>query len=133
MVTDYRDRTKIAFGAIEAQAKRHLRVAQVIGTSMLFSLQDARAGRLASSPLVALRDGEPLDPAALRPLVPSIGTVPWDLSRAGTEHGWQLTAITDDIQATLSINDAAGLDEDAAEAKLRGTAARLVVAVSYRG
>jgi hypothetical protein len=133
MVADYRHRTSVAFGAIEAHAKRHLRVAQVIGTSMLFSLQDARPGRLGSSPLVAFRDGEPLDPAALRLLVPSIGTVTWDFSRAGPEHGCQLTAITDNIQVTLSMNDAADLDEDAAEAKLRGTAARLVVAVSYRG
>ena len=100
---------------------------------MRLSLQDAPHGSFESSPLLGLRDGEFLDPGKLGTLLPSIGTVTWGFAKTPANDGWQLTAITDGIQVTLSMNDADGLEEVNAEGKLRGAAARLVVALSYAG
>jgi hypothetical protein len=130
-MNDYRERTKIAFGMIEAYAKGYLRVAPVSGTRMRLSLQDARNQRPASSTLLRLRDGAHLDSSDLSALIPSIGSVIWLFSEMQAVDGWQLTTIADGIRVTLSMDYADDCAAEQAEAQLRGVAARLVVAVDY--
>ena len=133
MDNDYRERTKIAFGSIEAYAKGHRRVAQVIATAMRLSLQDVYDERLPSSPLLRLRDGDPLDLGELSALLPSIGSVIWEFSDMRAVAGSQLATITDGIRVTLSMDEADNSNAAKTEAQLRGAAARLVVAICYGG
>lgn len=129
---DYRERTGLAFGRIEAYAQRHRRIAPVIGTSFRISLQECGAGNVPGSALLRLVEGASLNLDVLRDMLPSLGSDIWLFGEMADPSGYQLTTVSDGIEITLSI---AGPHSPPlvieAEGMLRGTAARLVVALSY--
>ncbi|SDR61868.1 hypothetical protein [Paraburkholderia tuberum] len=57
----YRDKTRVSFGPVEAYARRHLRVAGVIGEAITLSLQDAIEKQRVASPLLNLTEGTGLE------------------------------------------------------------------------
>jgi hypothetical protein len=129
---DYREQTGIAFGTIEAYAKRHLRIAPVVGTSIRISLQETGAGNVSRSPLLELVEGAPLTLGLLRNVLPSLGSNVWMFGETADWSGYRLTTISDQIDVTLfipAINSSPASIE--VEGALRGTAARLIVALSY--
>jgi hypothetical protein len=129
---DYRERTGVTFGKIEAYAKRHLRIAPVIGTSIRISLQETGAGNVSRSSLLKLVEGAPLSLNVLRDLLPSLGSYVWEFREFADSPDYQLTTVADGIEVTLSV---AGRNSSwtviEIEGKLRGIAARLIVAMLY--
>lgn len=129
---DYRERTGITFGTIEAYAKRHLRIALVVGTSIRISLRETGAEYVSRSSLFELVEGAPLTLGLLRNVLPSLGSNVWTSGETADLRGYQLTTISDRIDVTLFI---AAINSSPAsieiEGALRGTAARLIVAPSY--
>ncbi|SIT34847.1 hypothetical protein BN2475_10003 [Paraburkholderia ribeironis] len=124
---DHHERLNIRFGKIEAYAKRRLRVAPLLSTSISLSVQETSDLRSPSSPLLSLSHGETLSIALLDELLPSLHSVVWTFSENDEKTG-NLTTISDNVQVTLSMP----ADSKAAaplEAILRGAAARLVVAI----
>lgn len=128
---DYRERTGVTFGQIEAYAKRHLRIAPVIGMSIRISLQDTGTANISRSPLLKLVEGAS-NLNLLRDLLPSLGSYVWVFSEMADSPGYQLKTVSDGIEIALSV---AGEHSSSSvieiEGKLRGTAARHVVAWSY--
>lgn len=130
---DFRERTGISFGPTEAYARRDLRVAPVIGTSVRLSLQEARTAHASPSSLRSLIEGTTLSLAQLRSLLPSLQFMTWSFGDAGDSATKELTTVSDGICVTLSVDDP--LDHatpSTVEGSLRGLAARLVVLLAYR-
>ncbi|MGF6440146.1 hypothetical protein QF002_000955 [Paraburkholderia youngii] len=133
MADEYRDRTRVRFGAVEAYAKGHRRVVPVTGTRFCLSLQDARDARSASSPLLQLQDGCALDCAHLSTLLPSIGAATWLYSAAVGAESPRLETVSDGVRVSLSITDWGASEASLGEGELRGIAARMVVFIEYGG
>lgn len=129
---DHLKRTGIVFGSIEAYAKRHLRIASIRDTTISISLQEAATNGPRRSPLLQLVDGASLSLADLRELVPSLGSNAWTFSLFERPPSYRLTTVCDSIEVALSLDWAERPESPLQiEGKLRGTAARLVVALSY--
>ncbi|WP_175772897.1 hypothetical protein [Paraburkholderia phenazinium] len=129
---DFRERTRIEFGAIEAHAARHLRVAPIVGTSCLLQLRDASAKADPLSPLRVLREGATLSLEVLRSLLPALGSVRWSFAMTGCSTTHELTTLSDGIRVSLLADDGSNsLTSFATEGLLRGIAARLVVHLDY--
>jgi hypothetical protein len=128
---DFRDRTRVAFGRVEAYAKNHLRVAPVVGTTIRLSLEESAGARSSSSPLRRIADGATLDMEDLRRLLPSLSSVTWKFVVAAGRY--ELTTIADQIQVKLYMDFDRDLMEFEVEGKLRGTGARLIVQLEYGG
>ncbi|MBB5510639.1 hypothetical protein [Paraburkholderia atlantica] len=124
---DHHDRPEIRFGRIEAYAKRRLRIAPLLSTSISLSLQETSDSRSPSSPLLSLSHGETLSIALLDELLPSLHSAVWTFGEIDGKTA-NLTTIADNVTVALSMP----ADSKAAaplEAILRGAAARLVVAI----
>jgi hypothetical protein len=119
--------TEPEFGEIEAYAKRHLRVAPVVGTAIRLSLEESSDTRSVTSSLRQIVEGAPLDMDALRQLLPSLGSTTWIFFSSVDAGHYELTTIVDDIRVKLCMDVEHDLTEIEAEGKLRGTAARLIV------
>ncbi|MGF6782572.1 hypothetical protein [Paraburkholderia sp. GAS334] len=119
--------------AMKAYAKRHLRVAPVVGTTIRLSLEEPGVTRSATSTLRPITDGAPLTMDDLRQLLPSLGSVVWVFSNSGAAGRYELATVANDIRVNLFMGVENGLPEIDAESKLRGTAARLVVELEYGG
>lgn len=129
---DFRERTRIEFGPVEAYAGRHLRVAPIVGTSMQFSLQEAVATATSISRLRSLIDGSSLRFDVLRSLISSLTSVTWSFEVAEKLSVARLTAVSDGICVTLSVDcDSTAFIPFAVEGSLRGIAARIVVQLEY--
>ncbi|WP_175772923.1 hypothetical protein [Paraburkholderia phenazinium] len=129
---DFREKTGISFGLIEAYARRHLRIAPLIGTSIRLSLQEGSTRPASPSPLRSLIDDTTLTLAALRGLVPSLHSATWSFRAASDSAIYELTTVADGVCVALSVDDP--MDESTQlvlEGTLRGMAARLVVALEY--
>ncbi|MGF6978118.1 hypothetical protein QFZ94_006633 [Paraburkholderia sp. JPY465] len=66
----HHERPEIGFAKIEAYAKRRLRIAPLVGTSISLSLQETSDLRSPASPLLSLSHGETLSIALLDELLP---------------------------------------------------------------
>jgi hypothetical protein len=129
---DFREKTGISFGPIEAYARHHLRIAPIIGTSIRLSLQEVRTTPTSPSQLRSLIAGTMLSLAQLRSLLPSLQPVRWSFRAAGESATNELTTVSDRICVTLSVDDPSDASSRfAREGTLRGIAARLVVALEY--
>lgn len=129
---DYQKRTGVTFGNVEAYAKRHQRIAPIIGTSIRISHQETGAGSVPGSTLLKLVEGASLNLNILRDMLPSLGSYAWLFSEIADAPGYQLITVSDGIEVALSIageHSSSSLIE--IEGKLRGIAARVVVALSY--
>ncbi|CAE6869197.1 hypothetical protein PQR37_19470 [Paraburkholderia nemoris] len=129
---DFREKTGISFGPIEAYARHHLRIAPIIGTSIRLSLQEARTTPASPSQLRSLIDGATLTLQELRGLLPSLQSVTWSYHVVVDSVVHELTTVSDGICVTLAVDDALNASTRLAlEGSLRGIAARLVVALEY--
>ncbi|TCF96519.1 hypothetical protein BZM26_37235 [Paraburkholderia strydomiana] len=129
---DYRQRTGVAFGTVEAYADRHRRIAPVVGTSINISLQETGADEVSRSPLLDLIEGAPLTLELLRDVLPSLASRAWLFGETADHSGYRLSTTSDQISVTLSIAAADSLPASIEiEGALRGLAARLIVALSY--
>ncbi|TDN58956.1 hypothetical protein [Paraburkholderia sp. BL10I2N1] len=114
---DYRKRTGITFGPIEAYARRHLRTAAVVDTSIRISLQETGTDNAARSPLLRLVENAPLSLGDLRDLLPSLGSHVWQFSEIAGSLGYQLMTVSDGIEVTLSV---AGADFSLSTIEIEG-------------
>jgi hypothetical protein len=104
----------------------------VVDTSIRISLQETGTGSAARSPLLRLVEGASLSLNDLRDLLPSLGSHVWEFSKIAGSSGYQLMTVSNGIEVTLSAAVAdSSLSTIEIEGKLRGIAARLVVALSY--
>jgi hypothetical protein len=115
------------FGNVEAYAKRHRRLAPIVGTSIVLSLQEADRA-LQSASLQRLRDGDAFNLKVLSSIVPSLRGLVWEFRRAIEESAFALVTVTDDVEVSLSVTDALN-SAFLVEGALRGIAARIVVAL----
>lgn len=129
---DFRERTRIEFGAVEAYAARHLRVATIVGTSCRIHLRDEAAKADPLSPLRALVEGTTLGLDVLRSILPSLGSVRWSFEAGDGSTAQELTTISDGIRVSLLADEETRSSTSfAMEGRLRGIAARLVVHLDY--
>lgn len=129
---DFREKTGISFGPIEAYARRHLRITSIIGTSIRLSSREARTTPTSPSSLRSLIDGATLSLVGLRGLLPSLQSVIRSFGASDDSTAHKLTTVSDGICVGLAVDGPSDASSRLAlEATLRGIVARLVVALEY--
>ena len=122
-------KTRPEFGNVEAYARRHRRIVPVLGTTIQLSLQQAeRVTPLGS--LKRLVHGSAFNMELLSTLVPSLRGLVWEFRKSVVAAGYELITIADDIEVVLLTAEEPGSTFEL-EGRLRGIAARIVVALEY--
>lgn len=121
--------TRPEFGNVEAYARRHRRIAPVLGTTIQLSLQQAERANPSGS-LKRLVDGSAFNVELLSTIVPSLRGLIWEFRRSAVAAGFELITVADDIEVILLTEEDSGSPFEL-EGRLRGIAARIVVALEY--
>ena len=121
--------TRPEFGNVEAYARRHRRIVPVLGTTIQLSLQQAERANPSGS-LKRLVDGSAFNVELLSTIVPSLRGLIWEFRRSAAAAGFELITVADDIEVVLFTAEDPGSTFEL-EGRLRGIAARIVVALEY--
>jgi hypothetical protein len=121
--------TRPEFGNVEAYARRHRRIVPVLGTTIQLSLQQAEWANPSGS-LKRLVDGSAFNVELLSTIVPSLRGLIWEFRSSAVAAGFELITVADDIEVVLFTAEDPGSTFEL-EGRLRGIAARIVVALEY--
>lgn len=103
----------------------------VLDSAILLSLHSEDPRRTPDA-LRALREGDNIEPRDLEAIIPGISTTPCRFEPASDALPYHTTTtITAGVVVVLSLDRKIQPDRAAAEARLRGTLARLVVTMHY--
>jgi hypothetical protein len=106
----------------------------VLDSAVILSLHSADRSRV-SEALLSLRDGDQISTPQLESVLPGISSVQWRFFECIEHDEYRLSAATDEVVVTLSMNRGHIESPFLGEGRLRGTAARLIVTIEdgHRG